>query len=69
MVGIVRHRQTKGSATDRSHLNHRATPRLHKLGYRDQLGRLARLTGLEVESTLRPIETPLQKFSFCYALD
>ena len=29
MVGIVRHRQLKGSATDRSHLNHRATPRLH----------------------------------------
>jgi hypothetical protein len=29
MVGIVRHRQTKGSATDRFHLNHRATPRLH----------------------------------------
>jgi hypothetical protein len=31
MVGIVRHRQTKGSATDRPRLNHRATPRLHKL--------------------------------------
>ena len=30
MVGIVRHRQLKGSVTDRSHLNHRATPRLHK---------------------------------------
>ncbi len=26
---LVRHRQTKGSATDRLHLNHRATPRLH----------------------------------------
>src|SRR6266436_1576036 len=26
---LVRHRQTKGSATDRPHLNHRATPRLH----------------------------------------
>jgi site-specific DNA recombinase len=26
----VRHRQPKGSATDRSRLNHRATPRLHK---------------------------------------
>ena len=25
----MRHRQTKGSATDRLHLNHRATPRLH----------------------------------------
>jgi len=31
MAGIVRHRQLKGSATDRSHLNHRATPRLYKL--------------------------------------
>src|ERR1700739_1896800 len=29
MAGLVRHRQTKGSATDRLHLNHRATPRLH----------------------------------------
>jgi hypothetical protein len=29
MVGIVRHRQTKEPATDRFHLNHRATPRLH----------------------------------------
>ena len=28
---LVRHRQTKGSATDRPRLNHRATPRLHKL--------------------------------------
>jgi len=29
MVELVRHRQTKGSATDRPRLNHRATPRLH----------------------------------------
>ena len=29
MAGLVRHRQTKGSATDRLHLHHRATPRLH----------------------------------------
>ena len=29
MAELVRHRQTKGSATDRLHLNHRATPRLH----------------------------------------
>jgi hypothetical protein len=29
----VRHRQTKGSATDRLRLNHRATPRLHKLEF------------------------------------
>jgi hypothetical protein len=32
MVRLVRHRQTKGSATDRLRLNHRATPRLHKSG-------------------------------------
>src|SRR6266850_6302895 len=31
MAELVRHRQTKGSATARLHLNHRATPRLHKL--------------------------------------
>src|SRR6267378_5363389 len=29
MAELVRHRLTKGSATDRLHLNHRATPRLH----------------------------------------
>src|SRR5215469_16372226 len=32
MVALVRHRQTKESATDRLHLNHRATPRLHSAG-------------------------------------
>jgi hypothetical protein len=31
MVQLVRHRQTKESATDRLNLNHRAAPRLHKL--------------------------------------
>jgi hypothetical protein len=31
MAELVRHRQTKGSATDRLYLNHRATPRLHTL--------------------------------------
>src|ERR1700676_901205 len=31
MVQLVRHRQTKESATDRLHLNHRVTPRLHTL--------------------------------------
>ena len=29
MVQLVRHRQTKGPATDRFHLNHRATSRLY----------------------------------------
>ena len=29
MVGLVRHRQTKEPATDRPHLNHRATSRLY----------------------------------------
>ena len=29
MVRILRHRQTKGPATDRPHLNHRATSRLY----------------------------------------
>ena len=28
-VRLVRHRQTKGPATDRPHLNHRATSRLY----------------------------------------
>ena len=32
--GLVRHRQTKGSATDRPHLNHRVTPRLYCIGRR-----------------------------------
>src|SRR5882762_8652877 len=35
MAGLVRHRQTKGSATDRLHLNHRATPRRHTSGFTD----------------------------------
>jgi hypothetical protein len=30
-VGILRHRQPKGSETDRPHLNHRATSRLYNL--------------------------------------
>jgi hypothetical protein len=29
MAELVRHRQTKGSETDRLSLNHRVTPRLH----------------------------------------
>src|ERR1700687_4011468 len=29
MVQLLRHRPTKGSATDRLNLNHRVTPRLH----------------------------------------
>ena len=29
MDGLLRHRQTKGPATDRPHLNHRATSRLY----------------------------------------
>jgi hypothetical protein len=29
MVWLLRHRQTKGPATDRPHLHHRATSRLH----------------------------------------
>src|SRR5215469_10844001 len=33
MVALVRHRQTKGPATDRFHLNHRATPRLHPVDF------------------------------------
>jgi hypothetical protein len=30
MVRLMRHRQTKGPATDRPHLTHRATSRLYK---------------------------------------
>jgi len=33
MVWLLRHRQTKGPATDRPHLTHRATSRLHTLGF------------------------------------
>src|ERR1700751_6249729 len=41
MVQLVRHRQTKGSATDRLNLNHRVTPRLHR-----SAGRHSRLISL-----------------------
>lgn len=34
MAELVRHRQTKGSGTDRLRLNHRATPRLYLHGSR-----------------------------------
>src|SRR6266478_1767888 len=34
MVQLLRHRQPKGSETDRLHLTHRVTPRLHKLEIR-----------------------------------
>jgi hypothetical protein len=40
MVRIVRHRQTKGPATDRPNLTHRATSRLHKLTFAPFLARL-----------------------------
>jgi hypothetical protein len=33
MVRLLRHRQTKGLATDRPHLTHRATSRLHPVGF------------------------------------
>jgi len=33
MVQLLRHRQTKGSATDRLHLHHRVTPRLHLVDF------------------------------------
>src|SRR6267378_1406187 len=36
MVRIVRHRQTKGPATDRPNLTHRATSRLHHLDSTNQ---------------------------------
>ena len=32
MVGIMRHRQTKGPDTDRPNLNHRVTSRLYTFG-------------------------------------
>ena len=35
MVRLVRHRQTKGPATDRPNLTHRATSRLHHLDSTD----------------------------------
>ena len=49
MVRLVRHRQTKGPATDRPHLNHRATSRLHK--------RLSRRSGPKYPL---PTETPVK---------
>ena len=37
MVRLVRHRQTKGPATDRLHLNHRTTSRLHNVALADRI--------------------------------
>src|SRR5258708_38440028 len=36
---LLRHRQPKGPATDKLSLNHRATPRLHRMGGRAELCR------------------------------
>jgi thermitase len=47
MIGILRHRQPKGSGTDRPHLNHRATSRLY-----------LRIEGERIY--LHAIEVPLQ---------
>lgn len=52
-VELVRHRQTKEPATDRLHLNHRATSRLYQLGafYEDVCGQSTQNTlGLAGES-------------------
>jgi hypothetical protein len=49
MAELVRHRQTKESATDRLHLNHRATPRLHTIGVVQEPSYAIRRIG-----TLRP---------------
>jgi hypothetical protein len=43
MVQLVRHRQTKESATDRLHLNHRVTPRLHTITFGNAVTRVARV--------------------------
>ena len=45
MVRLLRHRRTKGPATDRPHLNHRATSRLHS----DQGGKLTHGEGFLTE--------------------
>ena len=49
MAELVRHRQTKGSATDRLHLNHRATSRLHQnrtlLDHEQVVAKLNRMMG------------------------
>jgi hypothetical protein len=55
MAELVRHRQTKGSATDRLHLNHRATPRLHKS--KNLLVRFARLDVAARRPTLRVLSS------------
>jgi len=67
----VRHRQTKGSATDRLHLNHRATPRLHTSSSQYELAPLAlnrnslselssiNLSGLIAAAGFPPVDRPL----------
>jgi hypothetical protein len=43
-MGLVRHRQTKGLATGRPHLNHRVTPRLHSYDSRSGYAVLSNIT-------------------------
>jgi hypothetical protein len=54
MAELVRHRQTKGSATDRLRLNHRATPRLHIAFRLDGLGVEAKAVLVDFQNTQLP---------------
>src|SRR5258708_33458585 len=57
MVQLVRHRQTKESATDRLHLNHRVTPRLHTTEKGCRL--ISWLTNLKDSTTLSTHQTSI----------
>ena len=46
MVRLVRHRHTKGPATDRPHLHHRATSRLHQCEVLLHISEYATFSGL-----------------------
>ena len=45
MVELLRHRRTKGPATDRRHLNHRATSRLYPMRLHDLAWRCTQAHG------------------------
>src|SRR5882672_3823783 len=58
MAELVRHRQTKGSATDRLHLNHRTTPRLHKHSAAKLLRQIPSIGPIRAALLVALIQTP-----------
>ena len=58
MNGILRHRQPKGSETDKSNLNNRATSRLYRFGEEMGLAPTEELTSSDFMTCIRSVPVP-----------